>query len=47
MFPVLCCMPSRMVTDALYIMDFVRHLPFSGHSLAFLQLHVFTPKSST
>ena len=42
MYVLASSLPSRVVTDALYITDFVRHFPFSGHWLAFLQLHVFS-----
>ena len=39
MYVLASSLPSRVVTDALYITDFVRHFPFSGHWLAFRQLH--------
>ena len=42
MYVLASSLPSRVVTDALYITDFVRHFPFSGHWLAFLQLYVFS-----
>ena len=42
MYVLASSLPSLVVTYALYITDFVMHFPFSGHWLAFLQLHVFS-----